>query len=156
MPTNRSFKVVETVPLTNILVVTIAEAFLNNWVFLYWPPKRLLSIHGSLFTSKFFQHVCNNLNVPSLVTTTYHSPCNGQVGQFNRTIIEAFCHYAADNSREWDVHRGTLTYTYDIQIHRATKCAPFELILSNPPQTLAVRPMAQDKKAITTAKYLHR
>lgn len=75
---------------------------------------------------------------------------------FIRTIVEAWRPYIKDNPRDWDSHRGTLTYHCSKQIPLANGCAPFELKLSIPPQPPALRPTTQDKQAITATQYLHR
>lgn len=136
---DRFSKLVRTVPLRRITAATVAMAFVKHWVFTYGPPVFVLSDNGKQFTARFFQNVCRILGVSNLFTTTYHPQCNGQVERFHRTIIAALRHYVSDHPKEWDLFTDALTYAYNTQIHRATKYAPFELVLARPPRTLSLQ-----------------
>ncbi|MGH0053543.1 MAG: DDE-type integrase/transposase/recombinase [Sphaerochaetaceae bacterium] len=137
--TDRFSKLVQTVPLKRITAAEIAKAFVNNWVFVYGPPKKLLSDNGTQFTSRTFQSICNILGIQNLFTTTYHPQANGQVERFNRTLLAALRHYVADHPRDWEMFKGAVTYVYNTQPHTTTKIAPFELVLSKPPVPISVQ-----------------
>ena len=108
-------------------------------MFNYGPPKDLLSDNGGCFTAKFFQDVCQILNVHNSFTTTYHAQANGQVERYNRTIKAAIRSYLADHPKDWDLYSSALTFAYNCQPHSSTALAPFELVLSRPPPPLAIR-----------------
>ncbi|MEM6905061.1 MAG: hypothetical protein AAF568_04140, partial [Pseudomonadota bacterium] len=82
----------------------IAIAFVHEWVFNYGPPDTLLADNGKCFASKFFQSVCQILNVKNQFTTTYHPQTNGQVERFNRTLKAALKAYLDDHPNDWDLY----------------------------------------------------
>ena len=77
------------------------------------------------------------LGVKDLYTTTYHPQTNGQLERFNRIILASIRHYIAEHPKDWDLFSDALTYAYNTQAHRSTSVAPFELVLSRPPEPLA-------------------
>ena len=87
---------------------------------------------------KFFQSMCQILNVHNSFTTTYHPKTNGQTERFNRTIKAMIRSYLADHPRDWDLYTGALTFAYNWQPHSSTALAPFELVLSKTPPPLAL------------------
>lgn len=151
--TDRFSKLVRTVRLKKITAAAVAIAFVNHWVFVYGPPVHLLSDNGSQFTSKFFQNVCRILGVKNLFTTTYHPQCNGQVERFNRTMLAALRHYVADHPKEWDLFTDALTYAYNTQVHRTTKLAPFELVISRAPSSLSIQAQPTIEDCGSAAKF---
>lgn len=50
-------KLVQTVPLKRITALTVASAFVMQWVLAYGLPVKLLSDNGRQFTSKLFNDV---------------------------------------------------------------------------------------------------
>lgn len=137
--TDRFSKLVQTAPLKRITAAEIAKAFVNNWVFVYGPPKKLLSDNGTQFTSLTFQSICKILGIQNLFTTTYHPQANGQVERFNRTLLAALRHYVADHPRDWDMFTAAVMFAYNTQTHTTTKIAPFELVLSKPPMPISIQ-----------------
>ncbi|CAN8062284.1 unnamed protein product [Agarophyton chilense] len=152
--TDRFSKLVRTVPLKRITAAVITQAFIKLWVFIYGPPKVLLSDNGKQFVAKFFQNVCRIMGIRNVFTTTYHPQCNGHVERFNRTLIAALRHSIEDHPKEWDKFTDTLCYAYNTQMHSSIKTAPFDLVLSRNPPALAV--LLDDKTGLdapTPAKY---
>ena len=95
--TDRYSKLTRAIPMSKISGYTAAKAFCDNWIFVYGPPRSVLSDNGKQFNSKFFQRVCKILGVQNLFTTAYHPQTTGQTERFNRTILSALRHYVADS-----------------------------------------------------------
>eukprot|EP00171_Calliarthron_tuberculosum_P022257 IDg22257t1 len=132
--TDRFSKLVKVTALRNITALTVAKAFLENWVFCYGAPSRLLSDNGTQFTAKLFQYMCSKLGVSNLFTTTYHPQANGQTERFNRTLLAGLRAFVAEHSDTWNECIGPLAYAYNTQVHRTTGKPPFDLVLSRPTQ----------------------
>ena len=137
--THRFTKLVRTVPMKKISSTEVAKELVHHWVFVYGPTIYLLSDNGSQFTSRLFQDVCRILDIENIFTTTYHPQCNGQVERFNRNVLAALRLYVADHPKDWDLFTDALKYAYNSQVHRVTKVAPFELVLSRPPPPLGIQ-----------------
>ena len=135
---DRFSKMTRAIPLKSITSMTVARAFVENWIYPYGPPAYLLSDNSGQFASKFFQKICQIMGIRNLFTTAYHPQTNGQVERFNRTILSGIRHYVVEHQRKWDEYCGPLTYAYNTQVHRSTGCTPFELVLSRPPGPVAL------------------
>ena len=121
-----------------ITSLSIANAFVRNWMFNFGTPKFLLTDNGSQFTAHFFRNVCRILGIHKAFTTEYHPQANGQAERFNRTIVAAIRNYVSDTQRDWDEWLGPLTFAYNTQVHRSTGTTPFDLVLSRHPPHLLV------------------
>ena len=98
-----------------------------------------MSDNGSQFTSKLFLHICSELKIRNAFTTTYHPQANGQAERFNRTILSGLRAFVAEHPRSWPQYAELLAYAYNTQTHPTLGVAPFNLVLSNPPQPLTLR-----------------
>jgi hypothetical protein len=65
-------KLTRTVPLRTISALEVAKAFCEPWIFIYGPPRYLLTDNGAQFSAKFFLAVCRELGIEkcSLQRTT--------------------------------------------------------------------------------------
>ena len=145
---DRFSKLTRAIPLRSITALSVAKAFVNNWVVPYGAPATLLSDNGSQFTSKLFTMICSELKIRNAFTTAYHPQTNGQVERYNRTILAGLRAFVAEHPRSWPHYAQLLTYAYNTQVHPTTGVALFELILSNPPKPLTIRREPSHKDAV--------
>jgi hypothetical protein len=135
---DRFSKLTRTIPLRTTSAFVVAKAFCDHWVFVYGPPRYILTDNGSQFTAKFFLAVCRELGIDKVFTTAYHPQTNGQVERFNRTIVNSLRGYVAERQKDWDEYTAAITFGYNCRIHSSLGLAPFELVLSRPPPPLSV------------------
>jgi Integrase core domain/Chromo (CHRromatin Organisation MOdifier) domain len=136
---DRYTKVTRTVPLRTVTALSVARAFVDQWVYVYGPPVSLLTDNGPQFTAKFFQAACAELGISKLFTTAYHPQTNGQVERYNRTILAALRAYVAKRQDDWDDYTSAVTFAYNCRVHSSLGMPPFELTLSRPPLTLSLQ-----------------
>ena len=137
--TDRFSKMTHALPLKSITALSVSHAFVNHWVLHYGPPAVVLSDNGSQFTSKLLQYLCKMLKVKNAFTTAYHPQTNGQAERFNRTLLTGLRAFVSDHPKSCYEHSGLITYAYDTQVHSSSGIAPFELVLSEPPQGSVLR-----------------
>ncbi len=130
---DRFSKMVRTVPLSSTGAWNLAKAFTTHWVFIFGPPRTILTDKGTNFTSKFMLEFHRQMGIQPHITTAYHPQTNGQTERFNRTIMAALRKFCADHHKDWDLFTDALTFGYNTHVHTATNMAPFELVLSRPP-----------------------
>jgi hypothetical protein len=65
--------------LQTVTALSVARAFVDQWVYIYGPPVSLLTDNGPQFTAKFFQAACAELWISKVLTMAYHPQTNGQV-----------------------------------------------------------------------------
>jgi len=138
--TDRFSKLTQAVPLRSIKALDVSIAFVNEWVFKYGAPRRLLSDNGSQFISDLFQRVCSVLEVHNALTMTYHPQTNGQTERFNRSLTAMLRCYVEDHPKDWCEYVRALTYAYNTSVHRGIDAAPFDLVLSRSPPDFTVAP----------------
>ena len=131
--TDRFTKFTRAIPLKSTTSQTVTDAFLQYWAYAYGVPDRLLSDNGPQFTARYFQHALASLGIKHVPTSTYHPQTNGQTERYNSSIIARLRHYVAEHQRNWDTFVQPLTYAYNTQVHRSTKCTPLELVTSRQP-----------------------
>lgn len=87
----------------SISAAEVAQHFVNCCVFNYGSLEELIADKGVCFTSKFLKDVCRILSIKNNITTTYNPQTNGQVKQYNSSILAALRTYVADHPRYWDL-----------------------------------------------------
>ena len=84
--TDRFTKLIRSIPLRTTTASVVANAFLDNFVYVYGAPLHVLTDNGTQFATKFFDAMCALLGVRHY-QTTYHPQTNGQNERFNRTLV---------------------------------------------------------------------
>jgi len=136
--TDRFTKLTQAVPLRSIKALDVSIALVNEWIFKYGAPKRLLSDNGSQFISDLFSRVCSMLYVRNALTMTYHPQTNGQTERFNRSLAAMLRCYVEDHPHDWCDYVRALTYAYNTSVHRGIDAAPFDLVLSRSPPDFTI------------------
>jgi hypothetical protein len=107
---DRFSKLDRTVPLTRITASVVAWDFMEQWVYLYGPPRHPLSDNGHHFTSGFFKTCRKAMGVQHIFTSAYHPQANGQVERFNRTILARLRALVGEEQGTWDLYSSAITY----------------------------------------------
>ena len=130
--TDRFTKMTRSIPLRTTTASVVANAFLDNWVYVHGAPRYVLTDNGPQFAAKFFDAVCALLGVQYYLTTAYHPQSNGQTERFNHTLVQRLRHYVEEHQRDWDDYVQRLTFGYNTQVHWSTETTPFDLVLTRP------------------------
>ncbi|XP_037781874.1 uncharacterized protein LOC119578331 [Penaeus monodon] len=67
------------IPLASRDVNTVANAFIEDYVTIFGPPRYLITDNGAEFTGTLFQRVCAMLSIRLGFTIAYHPQSNGMV-----------------------------------------------------------------------------
>lgn len=120
-------------------IAEVAKHFVHSWLFNYGPSEQLVANNGGCFTSSYFQKVCCILSTKHDHTTAYHPQTNRKVERYSRTIQASLGTYLAGHPRNRDIFTSALTYMYNCQPHISKTLAPFELVISKSPGSLALK-----------------
>jgi len=101
----------EAVPLKDIQAEMVAEALVNMFTRV-GVPKEISSDQGSQFLSAVMKEMCRLLSLKQLVTTPYHTICNGLIEKFNDTLKNMLRHMCAEKRKDWDRYIGPLLFAY--------------------------------------------
>lgn len=108
----------------------VANMFLDHRIVPYSIRDHLVADNGPHFVSKFFATLCGFLGVKRLATTAYHFQTNGRVERYNKAAVGRLQDYVAEDQHSWDMLVQTLTYAYNMQVHRSIGVSPFKPVLS--------------------------
>jgi transposase InsO family protein len=123
---DRYTKVTRTVPLRTLTALSVARAFVDQWVYVYVPPISLLTDNGPQFTATFFQAACAELGIAKVFTTAYHPQTNGQVERYNWKILAALRAFVAKGQDDWDDYTSTVNFAYNCRVHSSLGMLKFE------------------------------
>ncbi len=79
----------EAIPLEAIDTVSVARAFVYNWISRFGVPLDMSSDRGAQFTSELWSAMCELLGTNIHRTTSYHPQANGMVERFHRRLKES-------------------------------------------------------------------
>ena len=141
-------KYTEAVPLPNQEALTVANAFIDNFVTRLGVPLMLLSDHGTNFESKLFMDMCEILDIKKVTTSIARPQANGSVERFNRTLASMLTMYCSKNQNQWDRYLQQVMMAYRASKHAATGLSPNMMTFGreiNLPMTAVIgRPPQED------------
>ena len=122
------------IPLRDRTVQTIAEALIYRVIYLFGPPRQIISDEATEFTSAFIQAILCMLNCRLKVISPYNhgnNKCERQI----QTISEIIMKYLWDKGQMWPLFTTTAVYTMNTFASEALSgLSPFQLIfLRDPP-----------------------
>ena len=94
----------------------------------YGKPVSFVSDRGSLFTSKFWSHLCYYLSIRLGYSTAFHPQTDGQTERQNQTLeqyLRGFVNYQQD---DWVFWLSLAEYAYNNSVHSSTGISPFEAL----------------------------
>ena len=117
----------EAIPLKNISIDSVAEAFVDIYSRVGM-PEEVLSDLGTQFISDCMKEVSLLLSIRQLTTTPYHPMCNGLVEKFNGTLRTMLRRSCTEKPMQWNRYIDALLFPYREATHESTGCSFFELI----------------------------
>jgi cleavage and polyadenylation specificity factor subunit 1 len=86
---DRSSRLLEAVPLTNVETATCRDALIRHWICRFGVPAHLTSDQGAQFTSALWSRTCEVIGTHHNTTTAYHPQSNGMIERAHRRLKEA-------------------------------------------------------------------
>ena len=96
-------------------------------------PKQLYHDQGKEFDNKLFKQLEKLLGVRGSHTTPYHPQGNGQVEQFNRTMLQMLRTFTDEQKQDWKQHLNKVTHAYNSTPSEATGFLPHFLLFGRQP-----------------------
>ena len=89
------------VPLVDMTVQSVVDAFAYGWVQQFGVPSTLTTDRGTQFTSTIFTQLAKIWGINLITTTSYHPEANGLVERLHRRLKEALIALGAESTDEW-------------------------------------------------------
>lgn len=94
-------KYIEAYPLENKDSVSVAKAFVDNFILRYGIPREIASDRGTEFLSSTMKEVCKLLNITRISSTAYHHQSIGALENSHKSL-NAYLRIQTDNNpRYW-------------------------------------------------------
>jgi hypothetical protein len=103
----------------------VAQVFLDQIVEPHVAPKSIVSDRDKLFTSQFWRHLFQLMDVQLLFSTAYHPQTDGQSERVNQCLEMSLRCAVNDHPQKWKGWLALAVYWYNTSYHSSLGCTPF-------------------------------
>jgi hypothetical protein len=121
-------KYVEAYAIPSKDTVTVAKAFVNNFILRYGIPKAISTDRGTEFMSLIMLEVCKLLHIDKQYSTAYHHQSLGALENSHKTLRNFLRIQCEENIDTWGQWLPFWCFAYNNTVHTSTSYAPFELV----------------------------
>ena len=104
---------------------SLAVIFINQIVKLHGLPTVIISDRGPQFVSKFWQNLCQILDIDLRLSSAYHPQTDGQTERLNQTLEQNLRCLLATMNSEWVSCLSIAEFAYNNLEHSSTGFSPF-------------------------------
>jgi hypothetical protein len=124
-------------PMSNTSAMTTSRTFLNDWVCVYGPPRKILTDRGTNFLASYFRELVRWLGIQPTNTVAYRPQANGQNERTHRELHNYLAMYLEDvkSRTHWDTLLRLAAWVHNSTIHEAMKASPYEIMTGMKPNT---------------------
>ncbi|CAF1062033.1 unnamed protein product [Didymodactylos carnosus] len=137
--------------LPNNTAQTTAQTFVEEFIFNFGVPNRLIIDQGVHFNNELMKNVAELIGFDHIKAIPYYPQTNGQVERFNATFRPQLAKLQDENLNNWDEYLPAVVYVYNTGQHATTGYSLFQLMFDREP-TL---PLAQKQPTFTLTKSNH-
>lgn len=119
------------VPMVNQNAVSIAKAFVENWICIFSTPTEILTDNGRAFISDLMKKVCKLLQIQKVNISAYR-PQSNTIERQHRGIKDFIKAYCNENLNNWDECLPYAVFTYNTNVNLSTEMTPHELMFGKP------------------------
>ena len=120
------------IPIKDMTVETIADAFAHGWVAHYGIPSSITTDRGAQFLSAAWAQLMSTWGIRSHTTTAYHPEANGLVERLHRRLKEALLACSQDHTNEWYWKPPTVMLSLRTTLKPDLGACPAELVYGEP------------------------
>ena len=102
-----------------------ADCFINNIFKLHGFPDSIISDRGSQFTSEFWNHLCNLLNIKHSLSTSNHPQTDGQTERVNGILEQYLRCFINERQNNWVDLLPFAEFAYNNTLQQSIKQSPF-------------------------------
>ena len=103
----------------------LAKVFIKHVVTRHGIPERIISDRDKLFTSNFWDELCDALSIKRALSTAYHPQSDGQTERMNQTLEQYLRLYVDDEQSSWAMLLAQAAFAYNATKQQTTGMSPF-------------------------------
>jgi transposase InsO family protein len=105
----------------------LVELYMSRIVCLHGVLKKIVSIRGTQFTSRFQERLHETLDIQLRFSSAYHSQSNAQTERVNQILEDMLRACALQYERSWDKSLPYVEFSYNNSYQESLKMTPFEM-----------------------------
>lgn len=121
-------KYVEAYPLESKDSISVARAFVQNFILRYGIPREIATDRGTEFISSTMSEVSKLLHINQISSTAYHHQSIGSLENSHKSLNSFLRIQTDNNSRSWSTWLPYWCFSYNTTVHTETKYTPYELV----------------------------
>ncbi|CAF4955322.1 unnamed protein product [Rotaria sp. Silwood1] len=126
-------KYVVACPLPNNTATSTAKSFVEQFIFKFGIPRRIVTDQGVHFNNELMQNLTMLLGTNHIQTSAYHPQSNGLVERFNATFHPQLSKLYNAELNDWDEYLAPVIYAYNTGEQSTTGYSPFQLMFGRHP-----------------------
>jgi transposase InsO family protein len=111
-----------------------ATVFERDVVSKHGIPDSIISDRDTIFTSHFWEELCQMLGIERRLSTAYHPQTDGQTERMNQTLEQYLRIYVNDEQDNWVSLLPNAAFAYNATVQNTTKMSPFFANFGREPQ----------------------
>ena len=131
------------VPLQVADSLSIAEAFVKEFICIYGAPKALLTDQAPTFFTSLMKTIASYFKIKQYRTTAYYPQSNGSIERSHHVLTEYLKMYT-NNTVDWDEHIKPAMFAYNTSVHEGTNYTPYSLVFGHLPRTPSSIPILEE------------
>ncbi|CAF1433061.1 unnamed protein product [Rotaria sp. Silwood1] len=120
-------------PLPNNTATSTAKSFVEQFIFKFGIPRRLITDQGVHFNNELIKNLTALLGTHHIQTSAYHPQANGLVERFNATFHPQLSKLYDTELNNWDDYLAPVIYAYNTGIQSTIGYSPFQLMFGRHP-----------------------
>ena len=131
MAVDQFTKWVSCIPLPNQTAVSVAGKFFEHFIALLGCPLQIHTDQGRNFDGRYFQALCDLLEIVKTRTTPYRPSSNGQVERYNRSVLQFVRCFLEGKQGQWDRYLPSLGMSLRSMVSKSTGFTPNYLMFGH-------------------------
>lgn len=140
------------IPLKTASAISVAQAFISEFICVYGAPKAVLTDQGTHFINSLMRIVARKFKITQFKTTAYRPQSNGSVERSHHVLWEYLKQFTSKN--DWDEYLKLAAFSYNTSVHEGTKFTPYELVFGKLARVPSSDPPIGDSTNESYAEYL--
>lgn len=103
----------------------LAKTFIRHVVTRHGIPERIISDRDKLFTSNFWDELCEALSIKRALSTAYHPQSDGQTERMNQNLEQYLRLYVNDEQSDWASLLNQAAFAYNVTKQQTIGMTPF-------------------------------